>query len=101
IRAVTVFRNGGILVELDNETLATWLRKPSNRTAMASRLGPTVSFRSSAYPLVIEYLPIQTQINNDAFLRAIEEENKLPEHSLISIKWIKPVTRRSQVQRKA
>jgi hypothetical protein len=101
IRAVTTFRNGGLLVELENEPLATWLRKPLNRNAMAGKLGPTVSFRSSAFPIVIEYLPIHTQITEDKFLRKTEEENNLPENSLISAKWIKPIDRRSQTQRKA
>lgn len=101
IRSVTTFRNGGLLVELDNETLATWIRKPINSKALASKLGPTVSFRSSAFPIIIEYLPICTQIENDSFLRATEKENELPENSLINIRWIKPVNRRTQVQRKA
>ncbi|KIK37497.1 hypothetical protein CY34DRAFT_33528, partial [Suillus luteus UH-Slu-Lm8-n1] len=98
IRAVTSFRNGGLLIELESGSLATWLRKLINRTALTNRLGPTVSFRNSAFPTVIEYLPIRTQINDDDFLCAVEAENTLPENSLISIKWIKPITRRTQSQ---
>ncbi|KAG2757193.1 hypothetical protein P692DRAFT_201673798, partial [Suillus brevipes Sb2] len=101
VRSVTTFRNGGLLVELDNEALATWIRKPINSKALTSKLGPTVSFRSSAFPIVIEYLPIRIQIENEQFLRTTEKENDLPENSLINIKWIKPVNRRTQVQQKA
>ncbi|KAG1804411.1 uncharacterized protein BJ212DRAFT_1240961, partial [Suillus subaureus] len=97
----TTFHNGGLLVELDNETLVTWIRKPINSKALTSKLGPTVLFHSSAFPIVIEYLPICIQIENKQFLRTTKKENNLPENSLINIKWIKLVNRRTQVQQKA
>lgn len=84
VRAVTLFHNGGLMVEMESDSLATWLRKSINRTALTNKLGPTVSFRSSALPVVIEYLPIRTQITDEDFIRATEKENNLPENSLIS-----------------
>ncbi|KIK47993.1 hypothetical protein CY34DRAFT_27466, partial [Suillus luteus UH-Slu-Lm8-n1] len=93
IPSITMFRNGGLLVELDNEVLATWIRKLINSKALTSKLGPTVLFRSSAFPIVIEYLPICIQIESEQFLRMTEKENNLPENSLINIKWIKPINR--------
>lgn len=50
VRAVTSFRNRGLMVELESDSLATWLRKLTNRTALTNKLGPTVLFRSSAFP---------------------------------------------------
>lgn len=41
------------------------------------------------------------QLEQDGFLRNIEQENHLPTDSLASIRWIKPPLRRTQTQRKA
>ncbi|KAG1724231.1 uncharacterized protein EDB91DRAFT_1062933 [Suillus paluster] len=96
VRAVTTFHNGSIAVELDSENLATWLRDLVGRPALAAQLGPSVLFHSHTFALVIEYLPIQMQIDSDRFLRDIEKENDLLEDSLPSIRWIKLLTRRTQ-----
>lgn len=55
ICAVTLFHNGGLMVELESDSLTTWLRKPMNKTALTNKLGPIVSFHSSAFPVVREY----------------------------------------------
>ncbi|KAG1724448.1 uncharacterized protein EDB91DRAFT_1062825, partial [Suillus paluster] len=101
IRAVSTFHNGGVIVELESETLAAWLRIPEGRSALLAELRPTVSFRTRSFPLVAEYLPIQMQIEGENFLRAVEQENSLPENSLVSVCWIKSPMRRSQEQQKA
>jgi hypothetical protein len=41
------------------------------------------------------------QIEQDGFLRQVEQENQLPANSLASIRWIKSPIRRSKEQSKA
>ncbi|KAG2740247.1 hypothetical protein P692DRAFT_20753706, partial [Suillus brevipes Sb2] len=41
IRAVTPLRNGGIIVELDSEELATWLRDPTGRALLEEQFEST------------------------------------------------------------
>lgn len=101
VKTVTTLRNGGIIVELDSDTLATWLRDPANRTLLENQFDSAVSFRSRTFALVLEYLPIHLQISDGQFLRRLEEENTLLPDSLASIRWIKPPIRRSPQQRKA
>ena len=101
IRAVQVHRNGGIIIELDNEHIADWLRTPAGQLELVKQLDSSVSFRNRTYPIVIEYLPIQTQIEQEGFLRQIEHANTLPLDSLASIRWIKAPTHRLKEQRKA
>jgi len=101
IKAISTLHNGGIIVELENELLASWLRGPIGGPSLESQFDTAVSFRKRTYPIVIEYLHIQMQIEQDGFLRNIERENHLPEHSLATIRWIKPPLRRQQDQRKA
>ncbi|KAG2048696.1 hypothetical protein BDR06DRAFT_895004, partial [Suillus hirtellus] len=101
IRSVSTLRNGGIIVELENETLASWFNSPNGKAAIESQLDTSVSFRQHLYTLVLEYLPTITQIDRDGFLRDIEQENYLPDATLASIRWIKPAQKRSAGQRKA
>lgn len=101
IRSITTLRNGGIIVELETESLAKWLNNQPGRSALENHLDISVSFRQRQYPLVLEYLPIQMQIEQDDFLRQIEQENQLETNTLASIRWIKPPTKRSAEQRKA
>ncbi|KAG2739062.1 hypothetical protein P692DRAFT_20756824, partial [Suillus brevipes Sb2] len=93
IRAVSVLKNGGIIAELESESLASWLNNPPGKTALESHLDIDVSFRYRSYPIVLEYLPVKLQIEHEDFLRQIEKENELPPLSLASIRWIKPATK--------
>jgi hypothetical protein len=86
---------------MENENLASWLRGPIGRTSLESQFDTTVSFRKRTYPIVIEYLPIQMQIENESFLRNVENGNNLPMNSLATIRWIKPPLHRKNDQRKA
>lgn len=101
IKSVASLRNGGIVVELETESLASWLGSIEGRALLEGQFGPSVSFRNRTYPIVLEYLPIHMQLEQNDFLRKIEQENHLPTDSLSSIRWIKPPLRRSQAQRKA
>jgi hypothetical protein len=101
VRAITALRNGGIIVELENESLAAWLRGPIGRTLLEGQFETAISFRCRSYALVLEYLPVQTQIESEGFLHRVERENNLPTNSLVAIRWIKPTTRRSPGQCKA
>ncbi|KAG2050053.1 hypothetical protein BDR06DRAFT_892528, partial [Suillus hirtellus] len=101
IRSVKSLRNGGLTVELETESLAQWLNSPAGRIALKTHLETTVSFRHRMFTVVLEYLPIQTQIEQEDFLQKVEQENNLPPLLLASIRWIKPPMKRSAKQRKA
>ncbi|KAJ8586811.1 hypothetical protein M405DRAFT_689627, partial [Rhizopogon salebrosus TDB-379] len=101
IRSVTALHGGAIIVEFDNDTLATWCRSPEGRTIFESNLDSTASLSNRTFPIVLQYLPIQMKIEEVGFLRQIEIENTLPEHSLNVLCWIKPPQRRSREQTKA
>jgi hypothetical protein len=101
IKAITALRNGGVIVELESEDLAAWLRTPEAKAWLEGQFDSTVSFQTRTYTLLLEYLPIHLQIYDENFLDGIMNENQLPPDSLTSIRWIKPPTRRSQEQRKA
>ncbi|KAJ8591730.1 hypothetical protein M405DRAFT_711533, partial [Rhizopogon salebrosus TDB-379] len=101
LRAVTVLHGGGIIVEMETESLASWCRSPNGRTAFEEHLESTASLSNRTFPIVLQYLPIQTKIEQAGFLRLVEKENSLPEHTLTALRWIKPPQRRSKEQQKA
>ncbi|KAG1732024.1 uncharacterized protein EDB91DRAFT_1058349 [Suillus paluster] len=90
IKAVLALQNGGIIVELENEDLATWLRGTAGRALLEGQFDSAVSFCTRTFPIVLEYLPIQLQIESDGFLHKIEHDNQLSKNVLVAIRWIKP-----------
>ncbi|KAG2346607.1 hypothetical protein BDR05DRAFT_878545, partial [Suillus weaverae] len=72
IRSVKTLRNGGILVEMETKSLATWISSPEGKGTLESHLDTVVSFCQHLYPIVLEYLPIQMQIEKENFLRNVE-----------------------------
>jgi hypothetical protein len=101
LRAVQVQCNGSLVIELENENIAGWLRSPNGRAALESQLDLAVTVRDRTHPIVVQYLPIYFNIEQENFLRQVERENTLPINSLDSIRWIKPPHRRSNEQSKA
>ncbi|KAG1788584.1 uncharacterized protein HD556DRAFT_1215180, partial [Suillus plorans] len=94
VRTVQRLRNGGLIIEVDNEQLAGWLKGPTGRVLLESHLDSTASIRDRTYPIVVQFLPISYEIECDNFPRHIEAENHLPPNSIASIHWIKPPQRR-------
>jgi hypothetical protein len=68
IKSVQALHNGGIIVKLDNKNLASWLRDSTGRSLMEGQFDTAVLFCKHTFTLVLEYLPIQLQIENDGFL---------------------------------
>ncbi|KAG1724571.1 uncharacterized protein EDB91DRAFT_1062758, partial [Suillus paluster] len=101
IKAVHSLCNGGILVELESESLASWLQDSIGRALLEEQFDTTVLFCKYTFALVLLYLPIQMQIEHEGFLRKIKNKNNLPANSLATIRWIKPPLHRTQEQRKA
>ncbi|KAJ8580391.1 hypothetical protein M405DRAFT_686816, partial [Rhizopogon salebrosus TDB-379] len=101
VRAVQVQRNGSLVIELDNESLANWLRSATGRAALEKQLDLAVTLRDRTHPVVIQFLPVTWDIYREDFLRRVEKENSLSANSLASIRWIKPPHRRTTEQSKA
>jgi len=101
IRCVHAYPNGSITIEMDNENIATWIRTTPSRTALMNQLGQSIALRDHSYSVILQYLPTYFQIEQEGFLRAVEEENGIDAHSLNSIRWIKPLNHRSNEQCKA
>jgi hypothetical protein len=94
IKAVMQLKNGGIIMELNTEESAKWMRTAEARTKLTTALKTPINFRDQTYALIIQYLSTSLHTDRPQFLRLVEEENSLKINSLASIRWIKAPERR-------
>ena len=94
-------KSGSILYEVDSPETAAWLRTPKGQLSFTANFGPDVSLATKPFPVLAEYVPIRTLIEDPKTLRDIEHNNNLPPDSVRSMRWIKPVERRIPNQRHA
>ena len=82
--------NGGILLETDSEEAAAWLDSPGNKASFLNQFAPDAALKPRTYSLVIQFVPLHFQPDNDSDLRDIETVNQLPSNAILRARWIKP-----------
>jgi hypothetical protein len=90
--------NGGILLELDSEEAARWINTAQNRLKFTAAFAPNARVKARLYPLVLQFIPLHFDPNQDAEIRNIENTNGLPRGSIDHARWLKPTHRRSPTQ---
>ena len=101
IRSINKIRNGGALIEMDSDAAATWLSEQENRDKACNKIGPGVSFRSRVHNLIAFNVPLGISPENQSHCQEICEANSLDPDTITTLKWVKPVHRRTQTQRTA
>ena len=101
LKSLTVLRNGGILLELLSKEAAQWVSDKSHLKSLAIASGGDLSIKTQTFNVVVPFFPISTIIEELDVQHAIEDDNKLPEGSIIVARWIKPLCRRENEQRVA
>ena len=101
IRMVTKQRLGGILIEAENDMVATWLRKDSNAKEFCQNIGPGTKFKTRTHELIAYNVPLTMEPANPNHLIEIHEVNQLDSGTIKSARWVKPIVRRSPSQRSA
>ncbi|KAF9239981.1 hypothetical protein BU15DRAFT_46065 [Melanogaster broomeanus] len=98
IKAIIKLKNGGLLVELDSGEHATWIKRAENQTKFVAALENAAKIKERSYQILTLFLPISSLIHDLEWLRAVEMENDIDDESIESIRWVKPVERRSPTQ---
>ncbi len=101
IRAVNSQRQGGILIEMDNDHATNWLKEEANTKEFCNKIGPDANFKTRTYNLIAYNVPITMDPENDKHLEEIHETNQIEKGSIIKARWVKPIARRSPSQRSA
>ncbi|KAH7903275.1 hypothetical protein BJ138DRAFT_1020899, partial [Hygrophoropsis aurantiaca] len=99
IRSVTRIRNGGIIMEMDRAESATWIKSTDVKLEFISALNSEITMKDRTYSILVPFVPLEVHPEQDETLRALEAENSLANGSLVSMRWIKPSTRRNPEQR--
>ena len=101
LRAATLLRNGGLLLELDSSEAAEWLKGDDIREDFLTNVGSGANIKNRTYQVIVQFVPIQFEPEDDRQLRDYENFNGLAPNSVLKAEWIKPVKDRKRNQRVA
>ena len=99
LRSLKFLKNGGILLEFTNKEAVNWLKHGDRRERFINATGGKLTIKDRLFNIVVQFVPISTALEEDETLRNLEEDNNVPESSIASARWIKPINRRSPFQR--
>ncbi|KAF7430165.1 hypothetical protein PC9H_005865 [Pleurotus ostreatus] len=94
----TKLEKGGILLEANLAAAKEWITTEGRLEDFVAAFSPGATIREKKYTVKALYLPVEHSIDDEETCRNIEEENDLPPHSIILIKWMKPAERRGKNQ---
>lgn len=101
VRAAVLLRGGGLLLELNSAEAADWLHEETNRRAFLDNLGTGASIKDRTYQVIVQFIPIEFNPDNDESLRQYEVANGLEKGSVLKAEWIKPARDRKPMQKVA
>ena len=87
--------NGGVLLEMNGEAVASWLSTPATQALFLGCFAPDATVRERAFSLVVQFVPLYFKPEKDQEIHQVEEDNGLPASSLLCACWIKPAYRRA------
>ncbi|KIK78982.1 hypothetical protein PAXRUDRAFT_162552 [Paxillus rubicundulus Ve08.2h10] len=90
IKRVLCLNNSGLLIELDSEEAALWLKSAQTCSALVNNLGIQAIIKDQLFPILVPYVPISSTLEDLATLHDIKVENGIAAGSLIQAKWVKP-----------
>ncbi|KAF8874452.1 hypothetical protein CPB84DRAFT_1667273, partial [Gymnopilus junonius] len=72
-----VLINGGVVLEMETEEAANWLRKAEVRKAFEKNFGGSAVIKDRSYNIVVEYLPASLKETLVGSIKVIENDNNL------------------------
>src|SRR6266545_5537035 len=99
VRSALPQKHKGVLFETEDDSLANWMKVEENRVAFCNVIGPEVIFKSRVYNLIAHNVAIAIDMENQRHREEICEVNHLKEDTIIAMRWIKPIQRRSAGQK--
>jgi hypothetical protein len=99
--AVRTLKNGGVLLEMDSEEGADWLRDEETIKEYEKQLPGAVRVKARSYQVVIQFIPAQLKDRLETMLTDIEVENDWPEGTITKVRWMCNPANWKQTQMKA
>ncbi|KAI6140736.1 hypothetical protein BKA82DRAFT_161214 [Pisolithus tinctorius] len=108
LKSITHLCNNCILLELNSQESAMWIRDAPNRNVFLEKLGGMAMIKDRQYSIVIPFLPITTELDSPdmliqlpTMLHRMENENNIQTGSISCIRWIKDPAKCSPTQKVA
>ena len=86
---------------MDSDPASLWLANPENRNNLCGKIGPGVVFHTRVHNLITFNVPLDIDPEDKKHRDEICEVNNIEVEEIVSMKWIKPVHRRTLNQRTA
>ncbi|KAG2742181.1 hypothetical protein P692DRAFT_201652991, partial [Suillus brevipes Sb2] len=102
MRAVTQFKQGGMIIEMTTKEAAAFIRSnPGTKDELVRNLDPDATFKERSYPLIVPFTPVSYNPTDAESTRQLESENGWNNGTILSTRWVKPAEKRSSSQKVA
>jgi hypothetical protein len=91
LKSGTLLRNGGLLIELNSNDAACWLKSEGVIDHFLENLGSGASVKNRTYQVIVQFVPISFDPTDDEQIREYESHNNIAEGSIAKAEWIKPI----------
>ncbi|KAI6026581.1 hypothetical protein BKA83DRAFT_74666, partial [Pisolithus microcarpus] len=88
IKSAVCLNNSNLLLELNSEEAAQWVRTPPIKEALSTTLGIDTMVKVHTFAIMAPFFPVSHDLTDPTFLSEIELENDIPPHSLHSAQWV-------------
>jgi hypothetical protein len=88
---------GAILLEVDSDESATWLRRPEIMKVFNEKFG-VARVAANVFQVVGEFVPLSADVMDPQVHREVERANGLPLNCIQEGRWLKPPHKRSRGQ---
>ena len=101
IRSAIIQKNKGVLIKLETDEAFRWINKQENKFSFSVEVGPDVVFKPRSHTIIAFNVPLTIDPENGSHRKEICDANHLEEEAIGSIRWVKPVARRTPEQKSA
>ncbi|KAJ7037836.1 hypothetical protein C8F04DRAFT_1256745 [Mycena alexandri] len=91
--------NGGVVFHCKDEKMASWVKGTEAMVQFLAVLGGTCVFKPRRIELVVERLPVATQIDDGGVWRMAEKDSGLADGAIRGVQWQKAQGRCAPMQR--
>ena len=101
IRLVTLQKNKGVLVEMENNEALKWISKTENLLTFRIEIRPDVVVRPRPHTVIAFNVPLTFEPENHRHKGKLCEVNNIEQGKITTIRWAKPPIHRSPEQKTA
>jgi len=99
--AARTLKNGGVLLEMESEEGADWLKDDDIKAKFEKSFPGMVKVKGRNYQVVVQFISTRLKDKLETMLTEIEDENRFPEDTILKARWMRNPSNWSQTQLKA